>query len=52
MGLLVILFSTGIACRLTISNEVVCKLVMEKYNEHKKYHERVQQSIISSDELD
>ena len=45
IGLIVISISTGIAFGLTISYKVVYGLVMQKYNQDKKRHEKDQQTI-------
>ena len=39
--------STGIACGLTISNNVILEIVVQKYNKNKKQYQKVQQTVNS-----
>ena len=51
IGLIVIPILTGIACRLSIGNEVLYEVIINKYNKYKKQFERDQQTIKSFDEI-
>ena len=41
--LIVIPISTGIACKLTISDNVIYEVVIQKYNEYKRQYQKHQQ---------
>ena len=43
--------SPGIACTLSLGNKILHKLIINKYNKHKKQYERDQQSNKSFDKL-
>ena len=51
VGLIILPISAGIACTLSISNKVLHKLIINKYNKYKKQYERDQQTIKSFDKL-
>ena len=51
IGLIVVPISAGIACGLSIGNKVLHKLIINKYNKHKKQYERDQNTIKSFDKL-
>ena len=51
IGLIVLPISAGIACGLSLSNKVLHKLIINKYNKYKKLYERDQQTIKSFDKL-
>ena len=51
VGLIILPISTGIACTLSLSNKVLHKLIINKYNKYKKQYERDQQTIKSFDKL-
>ena len=51
IGLIVLPISAGIACSISLDNKVLHKLIINKYNKHKKQHERDQQTIKSFDKL-
>ena len=51
IGLIVLPISAGIACTLSLGNNVLHKLIINKYNKYKKQNERDQQTIKSFDKL-
>ena len=51
IGLIVLPISAGIACGLSLSNKVLHKLIINKYNKYKKQYERDQNTIKSFDKL-
>ena len=51
IGLIKTPISAGIACTLLLGNKVLHKLIINKYNKHKKQYERDQQTIKSFDKL-
>ena len=51
IGLIVLPISAGIACTLSLGNEVLRKLIINKYNKYKKQYDRDQQTIKSFDKL-
>ena len=51
IGLIIPPISAGIACALSLSNKVLHKLFINKYNKYKKQYERDQQTIKSFDKL-
>ena len=51
IGLIIVPISTAIACGLSLSNKVLHKLIINKYNKYKKQYERDQQTIKSFDKL-
>ena len=51
VGLIILPKSAGIACGLSLSNKVLHKLIINKYNKYKKQYERDQQTIKSFDKL-
>ena len=51
IGLIILPISAGIACTLSLSNKVLHKLIINKYNKYKKQYERDQQTIKSFDKL-
>ena len=51
IGLLILPISAGIACGLSLSNKVLHKLIINKYNKNKKLYERDQNTIKSFDKL-
>ena len=51
IGLVVLPSSAGIACTLSLGNNVLHKLIINKYNKYKKHYERDQITIKSSDKL-
>ena len=51
IGLIVLPISAGIACGLSLGNEVLHKLIINKYNKYKKQYERDQNTIKSFDKL-
>ena len=51
VGLIILPISAGIACALSLSNKVLHKLIINKYNKSKKQYERDQQTIKSFDKL-
>ena len=51
IGLIVLPISAGIACGLSLGNKVLHKLIINKYNKHKKLYERDQNTIKSFDRL-
>ena len=44
IGLIILPISAGIACSLSLGNKVLHKLIINKYNKHKKLYERDQQT--------
>ena len=51
VGLIIFPISAGIACALSLSNKILHKLIINKYNSYKKLCERDQQTIKSFDKL-
>ena len=51
MGLIILPITAGIACGLSLSNKVLHKLIINKYNKYKKIYERDQNTIKSFDKL-
>ena len=51
MGLIISPISASIACGLSLSNKVLHKLFINKYNKYKKIYERDQNTIKSFDKL-
>ena len=51
VGLIILPISTGIACTLSSDNKILHKLIINKYNKHKKQYERNQNTIKSFDKL-
>ena len=51
IGLIVLPISAGIACTLSLSNKVLQKLIIKKYNKYKIQYGRDQQTIKSFDNL-
>ena len=51
MGLIFLPISAGIACGLSLSNKVLLKLIINKYNKYKKTYERDQNTIKYFDKL-
>ena len=51
IGLIVLPISTGIACGLSLGNNILHKLIINKYNKYKKQYERDQQTTKSFDKL-
>ena len=51
IGLIILPISAGIACALSLSNKVLHKLIINKYNKYKKQYERDQNTIKSFDKL-
>ena len=49
--MIVLPISAGIACTLSLSNKILHKLLINKYNKYKKQYERDQQTIKSFDKL-
>ena len=47
IGLIILPISAGIVCTLSICNKVLHKIIINKYNKHKKLPERDQQAIKS-----
>ena len=50
-GLIILPISAGIACTLSLGNKILHKLIINKYNKHKKQYERDQSTIKSFDKL-
>ena len=50
-GLIILPISAGIACALSLSNKVLHKLIINKYNKYKKLYERDQNTNKSFDKL-
>ena len=46
IGVIVITISTGVACVLTISNEIVYEIVMLKYGKNKKHYEKKNNEVV------
>ena len=51
IGLTVILISTSRACGITIGNNVMYEIVMQKYIKYRKQYKKDQQTIESFDNL-
>ena len=51
IGLIILPISAGVACALSLSNKVLHKLIINKYNKYKKQYERDQNTIKSFDKL-
>ena len=51
IGLIILPISAGIACVLSLSNKILHKLIINKYNKYKKQYERDQNTIKSFDKL-
>ena len=51
MGLIILPISAGLACTLSLSNKILHKLILNKYNKYKKQYERDQLTIKSFDKL-
>ena len=51
IGLIILPISAGIACVLSLSNKVLHKLIINKYNKYKKQYERDQNTIKSFDKF-
>ena len=51
IGLIILPISAGIACTLSLGNEILHKLIINKYNKYKKQYERDQQTIKTFDKL-
>ena len=51
VGLVILPISAGIACTLSLGNKVILKIIINKYNKHKKQYERDQQTIEFFDKL-
>ena len=51
IGLIVLPISAGIACGLSLSNKILHKLIINKYNKYKKLYEQDQQTIKPFDKL-
>ena len=51
IGLIVLPISTASACALSIGNQVIYEIIVNKYNKYKKQYERDQQTIKSFDKL-
>ena len=51
IGLIILPISAGIACSLSLSNKILHKLIINKYNKYKKLYERDQNTIKSFDKL-
>ena len=51
VGLIILPISAGIACGLSLGNELLHKLIINKYNKYKKQYERDQNTIKSFDKL-
>ena len=51
IGLIILPISASIACGLSLSNKVLHKLIINKYNKYKKQYEREQNTIKSCDKL-
>ena len=51
VGLIILPISAGIACTLSLSNKVLHKIIINKYNKYKKQYERDQNTIKSFDKL-
>ena len=51
IGLIILPISAGIACTLSLGNNILHKIIINKYNKYKKQYERDQQTIKSFDKL-
>ena len=51
VGLIILPISAGIACVISLGNEVLHKLIINKHNKYKKQYERDQNTIKSFDKL-
>ena len=51
VGLIILPIPAGIACTLSLSNKILHKLIINKYNKYKKQYERDHQTIKSFDKL-
>ena len=51
IGLIVLPISAGIACTLSLGNNVLHKIIINKYNKYKKQYEKDQNTIKSFDKL-
>ena len=51
IGLIVLPISAGVACSLSLGNKILHKLIINKYNKHKKQYQRDQNTIKSFDKL-
>ena len=51
VGLIILSISAGIACALSLGNNILHKLIINKYNKYQKQYEKDQQTIKSFDEL-
>ena len=51
IGLIILPISAGIACTLSLSNKVLHKLIINKYNKYKKQYEKDQLTIKSFGKL-
>ena len=51
IGLIILPISAGIACALSLGNKILHKVIINKYNKHKKQYERDQNTIKSFDKL-
>ena len=51
VGLIILPISAGIDCTVSLSNKILHKLIINKYNKYKRRYERDQQTIKSFDKL-
>ena len=51
IGLIVLPISTGIACTLSLSNKVLHRIIINRYNKYKKQFDEDEQTIKTSDKL-
>ena len=51
VGLSILPISAGIACTLSLGNNLLHKIIINKYNKYKKLYEKDQQTIKNSDKL-
>ena len=51
VGLIILPISAGIACALSLSNKILHKIIIHKYNKYKTLYERDQNTIKSFDKL-
>ena len=51
VGLIILPISPSIACTLSLGNKLIHKLIINKYNKHKKQYERDQNTIKSFDKF-
>ena len=51
IGFIILPMSAGVACTLSLSNKVLHKIIINKYNKYKNQYERDQQTIKSFDKL-